>query len=269
MNEKKNGIVTGAWKNRSLILKLARNDFRMRYAGSYLGIIWAFVQPVVTVLVYFLVFGIGFKTSTTTSVPFIVYLTCGIVPWFYCQDVLVAGTNTLIEYSYLVKKVVFNIDILPYIKAIAGMFVHLFFTLIAVITAALYGLYPTVYLIQILYYFVCMFIFLLGLVWGTCAVVVFFRDLTQIIVIALQIGIWSVPIMFDPANLSFADKWKIIFKINPMYYIINGYRDAIFARHWFWEHPWETLYFWTVTLIILAVGRAVFRKLKVHFADVL
>ena len=97
MNKEKQGVISGAFKNRALILKLARNDFRMRYAGSYLGIIWAFVHPVVTVLVYFLVFGIGFKSSTATSVPFIVYLTCGIVPWFYCQDVLVSGTNTLME----------------------------------------------------------------------------------------------------------------------------------------------------------------------------
>ena len=269
MNKEKQGVISGAFKNRALILKLARNDFRMRYAGSYFGIIWAFVQPVVTVLVYFLVFGIGFKSSTATSVPFIVYLTCGIVPWFYCQDVLVSGTNTLMEYSYLVKKVVFNIDVLPYIKAIAGIFVHMFFVLIAVITAAAYGYYPSVYLIQILYYFFCMFVFLLGLVWATSAVVVFFRDLTQIIVIALQIGIWSVPIMFDPANLSFAEKWKIIFKINPMYYIINGYRDSIYAKHWFFEHPYETLYFWIFTAAVVFIGRRIFKKLKVHFADVL
>ena len=253
-------------RNRMLILKLAKNDFKTKYAGSYLGIVWAFVQPVVTVLVYWLVFSIGFRSSYG-PMPFVMYLVSGIVPWFFIQDFLNSGTNALIEYSYLVKKVVFNISVLPMVKAVSAWFVHVFFVVLAIVIAAIYGYYPTIYLVQIPYYFLCMFVFGLGLVYGTCAIVIFFRDLSQIIAIFLQIGIWTIPIMWNieiaPENI----RW--IFKINPMYYVINGYREAIYGKVWFTEHLGMTLYFWIITLLLFLLGTSIFRRLRVHFADVL
>ena len=255
-------------RNRRLILKLAKNDFRTRYAGSYLGIIWAFVQPVVTVLVYWLVFGLGFKSATTTDVPFVLYLTCGIVPWFYCQELLISGTNVLLEYSYLVKKVVFEIGVLPMVKAVSAFFVHAFFILVAIVIGMLYGIMPSIYLLQLVYYFAALFLFVLGIVYGSCAVVIFFRDLSQIISIILQVGIWSVPIMFNLQTFE-TRSFAFIFRINPMYYIVTGYRDAIYGHVWFWERGWYTLYFWGWTVFLLLIGTAVFRKLRVHFADVL
>ena len=102
-----------------MIYKLAKNDFRTKYAGSYLGIIWAFIQPVVTVLVYWFVFEVGFRAGENTlPVPFVLYLIAGIVPWFFFQDGLIGGTNSMLEYSYLVKKVVFQISVLPVVKII-------------------------------------------------------------------------------------------------------------------------------------------------------
>ena len=100
-----------------MIYKLAKNDFKTKYAGSYLGIIWAFIQPVITVLVYWFVFEVGFRGgSDSLPVPFVLYLVAGIIPWFFFQDGLTGGTNSLLEYSYLVKKVVFNISVLPVVK---------------------------------------------------------------------------------------------------------------------------------------------------------
>ncbi len=260
------GLPKAVWKNRGLIGKLAKNDFRTRYAGSYFGIFWAFVQPVVTVLVYWLVFGVGFRVAQNTEVPFVLYLVSGIVPWFYMQEILLGGTGSLLQYDYLVKKVVFEIGVLPFIKAVSALFVHLFFILVAVVIAVIYRHYPSVYLIQIVYYYLAMTVLSLGVCYMTCAVVVFFRDLTQIISILLQVGIWSVPIMFD---LNVFGKWAFLFKINPFYYIVTGYRDAIYGRVWFWERGLYGLYFWAVAIAMVLIGTAVFQKLRPHFADVL
>ena len=105
------------YRNRRLVMKLAKNDFKTRYAGSYFGTIWAFVQPVVTILVYWFVFSVGFRSNTDElGIPFVLYLVAGIVPWFFFSDALSGGTNALIEYNYLVKKVVFNISVLPVVK---------------------------------------------------------------------------------------------------------------------------------------------------------
>ena len=100
--------------NRKLIWDLSKNDFKTRFAGSYLGIIWAFVQPIVTVLVYWFVFEKGMHASginlrSGITAPFVLWLIAGLVPWFFFQEVLSGGTNALMEYSYLVKKVGYQI----------------------------------------------------------------------------------------------------------------------------------------------------------------
>ena len=119
--------------NRRLIWKLAKNDFKTRYAGSYFGVVWAMVQPVVIVLVYWFVFSVGLRAGNVMDYPFVLYLISGIVPWFFFQDALNGGTNALIEYNYLVKKVVFKISVLPIVKIISALYVHIFFVVFSLI----------------------------------------------------------------------------------------------------------------------------------------
>ncbi len=254
-------------QSRHLIVNLAKNDFKTKFAGSYLGIVWAFIQPIVTVLVYWFVFQVGLRAGDMGQVPFVLYLIAGIIPWFYFQDALSSGTNALIEYSYLVKKVVFKISILPMVKLLSALFVHGFFVLFAVVLFSCYGYYPDLYELQIFYYTLSMFVFVLGICYATSAVVIFFRDLSQIITIVLQVGVWMVPIMWDLNILP--GKYHWIFKLNPMYYIVSGYRDAFYQKAWFWQHFDMTVYFWAVTIVLFGLGTAVFKRLKIHFADVL
>ena len=107
-------------ENSKLILFLSIDDLKKRYAGSSLGIFWAFVQPCVTILIYWFVFQVGLKSTApgNGNIPFIVWIMCGLIPWFFFSDCLNAKTNVFIEYSYLVKKVVFNIEILPDRKSV-------------------------------------------------------------------------------------------------------------------------------------------------------
>lgn len=267
--EKFTTIPVELYQSRHLIWKLAKNDFRKRYAGSSMGALWALAQPVVTVAMYYIVFDklMGGGGRGVEDVPFVLFLTAGLVPWFYFNEALNNGTNALREYDYLVKKVVFKISILPIIKVIAATFIHVFFVAVLLIVAALYGYYPTVYTTQILYYSACLFVFVLALCYATCAVVVFFKDLTQIIGIALQIGIWATPILWNIDSAP--EEWVVVLKLNPLVYIVNGYRSAIYERSWFFEDFFSTMYFWIVTVVLFGIGVAVFKRLKPHFADVL
>lgn len=263
------------WQNRHLIWKLAKNDFKKRYSGSYLGAIWAMAQPVVTVVMYYLVFDIVFNSEGPllidgTRAPYVLSLTAGLVPWFFFSEALNHGTTALLEYNYLVKKVVFKISVLPIIKVIAAGFIHVFFVGVLLVVAALYGYYPTIYTIQLLYYSACLFLFVLALCYTTCAVVVFFRDLSQIISIILQIGMWATPILWNLGDMRtrFGDA-VLLFKLNPVVYIVDGYRSAIMEKQWFFEDFFSTMYFWIITALLFGIGALVFKRLKVHFADVL
>lgn len=256
------------YQNRKLILRLAKNDFKTKYAGSYLGIVWAFVQPVVTILVYWFVFS-TMRAGMTREVPYVLWMIAGMVPWFFFQDGLNNGTNALVEYSYLVKKVVFKISILPVVKLVSALFVHLFFVAVVLILYIAMGYFPGLSVIQVVYYSFSMFILVLGITYLTSAVVVFFRDLSQIISICLQVGVWLTPIMWNFEDLRLTGIITYIFKLNPMYYIVEGYRDALITGRWFWERPVLTLYYWVFTLVVFWAGTRIFKKLRVHFADVL
>lgn len=260
------------FQNRQLIWKLAKNDFKTRYAGSYLGIVWAFVQPIITVLLYWFVFTVALPSRAVAvkgdiEIPYILWLIAGIVPWFFFSEALSNGTNALLEYNYLVKKVVFKISILPIIKIISALFVHGFFLLFTIGLFACYGYYPDLYTLQIIYYSACMFIFVLGLCYITCSIIIFFRDLGQIISIALQVGIWATPILWNITTLP--PRLRIVFKLNPMNYIVEGYRDSLIDKIWFWENFYSTAYFWILTMCMFAFGAIIFKRLKIHFADVL
>lgn len=259
------------YKNRKLVFSLAKNDFKTKYAGSYFGTVWAFVQPIVTICVYWFVFGLALRNGSDKGVPFVLWLIAGLVPWFFIQEGLTGGTNALLEYNYLVKKVVFNISVLPVVKIISAMFVHAFFVLFTIVLYAAYGKFPDLYYLQIIYYSGCVFMLVLGLSYATSAIVIFFRDLTQIINIVLQVGVWLTPIMWIVENTPLVGYPVImkILKLNPMYYIVSGYRDIFLMKNWFWEHAGWSIYFWVFTALCFAFGSWVFNRLRIHFADVL
>ena len=262
--------------NRKLIFSLSKNDFKSKFAGSYFGIVWAFVQPLVTILVYWFVFDKALNSGTQITksgieAPFVIWLTAGMVPWFYFSEVLNTGSNALVEYNYLVKKVVFKISVLPIVKVISSLFVHVFFVVFMIILCACYQFYPSLYTLQIIYYSFAMICLCVSIIYITSALTVFFRDLTQVINIVLQILMWMTPIMWniDAMEARISPILVFVLKMNPMYYIVEGYRDAMINHAWFWERPEITLYFWGLTALLFVVGSTVFRKLRVHFADVL
>ena len=260
------------YQNRRLIWRLSRNDFKKRYAGSYLGTIWAMVPPIVTVAMYWVVFdrifGSGPQvTYTGGEVPYVLFLTAGLVPWFFFSDAVMGGMTSLMEYNYLVKKVVFKVSILPIIKVTAAMFVHIGFSVVLVLIAAFYGYTPTVYTLQLFYYTFCEYVFILGLSYATCAIVLFFRDLQNLVSIIMQVGMWATPILWNINTLR--EKYKPFIKLNPMTYIVEGYRSAVYEQQWFWEHFYSLTYFWIVTSLLFVVSALIFKKLKPMFADVM
>jgi teichoic acid transport system permease protein len=260
-------IPLSVFTNRGLLWSLAKNDFRTRFAGSYLGIFWAFINPVVTIVLYWIIFQFAFKSGPQEGVPFVLWLTSGLVPWFLFQDALSGGTNSMIEYGYLVKKVVFQVDILPAIKVISCLFVHFVFLGFTVIICCFLGYFPTVYTIQVFYYMICLIAYVTGLVYMTSSIVLFFRDLGQFINVFMQVFMWLTPIMWSSNIVPPHLVW--IFKINPMFYVITGYRDSLLYGISITQHMGYTIYFWIAVIVVFLLGTTIFRRLRPHFADVM
>lgn len=255
------------YNGKSLIFSLAKNDFKTKYASSYLGIVWGFIQPLLTIATYWFVFQVGLRSGNIAEVPFILWFIVAIVPWFFFSEALSSATNVYTEYSYLVKKVVFKIELLPMVKLVSALFVHLFFILFIFIVYTCYGYFPTIYNLQLIYYVVCSIVLSFSLSLLTSAIVLFFKDLNQIINIILQIGFWFTPIGWSYTMLP--EAWRNFFKLNPMFYIVEGYRDTFINKIVFISHPYYTLYFWLFCLTVFSVGVKCLKRLKPHFADVI
>jgi lipopolysaccharide transport system permease protein/teichoic acid transport system permease protein len=260
-------FVAGVFRDRRIILELARQDFKSKYLGSYLGIIWAFFNPAATILIFWFVFQVGFKATPVDNFPFILWLATGMIPWFFFADSVSSATNSIIERSYLVQKVVFRTSVLPIVKILAALSVHLIFIGVLLAMFIAYGYRPHIYYLQTLYYLFASIVLLLGLSWVTSSIVIFFKDIGQIVGMVLQFGFWLTPI-FWPIKMV-PKEYHLILKINPAFYIIEGYRESFIYKVWFWEHYKLTPYFWIVSLLVFVGGAFLFRRLRPHFADVL
>ena len=255
-------------KNKETIWSLAVNDFSTKYAGSILGTFWAIMQPIITILIYSLVFQYGLKaTSPVEGVSYIMWFAAGMVPWFFFSDGVRGVTNVLIEYSYLVKKVVFDIELLPIVKILSSVFVHFVFLALLFLIALINMEEITVFVIQIVYYLFCSCILIYTIGEFASSIIPFFRDLGQIVNIALDILLWATPIIWSYSIVGERFQW--IVKLNPVFYLVEGYRDCFINHKWFFEKPGITLYYWILVLVLLFLGKIVFRKLRPQFADVL
>lgn len=261
------GLIGDIIINRKLLWQMTKRDFRQRYLGSYLGILWAFIQPSITVLIFWFVFQVGFKSMPMNNFPFILWLVCGMFPWFFLSESIQSAANSVIESAFLVKKIVFRVELLPIVKIISALVVHLFFVGVLFLMFGAYGYPPTIYNLQIIYYFFAMICLTLGLSWLTSSLTVFLRDLRQFVAMMLQFGFWGTPIFWNIKMLP--EQFQPILKLNPAYYLVEGYRQSFIYHEWFWEHLHLTAYFWALTAAIMFIGAWCFKKLRPHFADVL
>ena len=260
-------FIKAIFQNRRLLLKLTKSDFKQRYLGNFLGIFWAFIQPTATIAVFWFVFQVGFKSQPVDNFPFILWLVAGMFPWFYFSEGLAQGTNSILANSFLVKKILFRVSLLPIIKLLSAITIHLFFIFFMYGMFIYYGYTPTIYWLQVFYYLFATSVLLLGLSWITSSIVVFFKDMEQLVAIIIQFGFWLTPIFWSMKIVP--ERYHSLIELNPMVYIIEGYRDSMIYNRWFWEDISSTVYFWSFTIVIFTVGAITFKKLRPHFADVL
>ncbi len=260
-------FLTTILERRKLVYSMARREVSSKYVGSAFGIVWAVAQPLVMISVFWFIFSIGFRVSPRNDVPFVVWLAAGMAPWFAFADIMNLATSAVISNGNLIKKTFFPSEILPVIRAVSGLFSHLIFVTIVLCLIGLMQMEISFYFFQSLYYLCCLFFLALGLSWTFASLTVFLRDIRHMVAIVMQVGFWATPIFWD-INMMSGTVQKIL-KLNPVYYIIQGYRESFIYFTPFWHHPVYTLYFWGVTSLLFLGGMFVFARLKPQFPDVL
>ncbi len=257
-----------AYQHWHLLKNLIKNDFRNRYLGNHLGIVWAFVHPLVMIAVYWFVFIHGFKTAPVQdATPFVLWLLAGLVPWLFCNDAINSSSNAIVSQSFLVKKMVFEVKLLPIIKIGSSLCVSLFFWVFLFAMCFIYGYYPNLLWLQLFYYLFCSVVLCLSLGFLLSSIIPFIPDVEQLVNIVMQIFFWMTPILWNPSLLT--GSLKLIYLLNPFAYIIIGIRDSLINHISITTHLDHTLLFWVMTFCFYWLGNYTFNKLRYHFADVL
>ena len=256
------------WQNRFMVVQLTKRDFQNKYMGSYLGLPWVFMKPLAVVVVMWFAFTYGLKVGKIDdTIPFAMWLMVGIIPWFYVSENVMGTVQSLLEYSFLIKNFSFRPSIIPLVKILTNSLIHLFFIMVLVGICLAYGYSPSVYWLQVFYYMGCGIILTLGISWCFSALQLFVRDISHLLEVAVQIFFWGTPIIWSYKMLP--QKLYFFMELNPVFYLVEGYRNTFIYKIWFFEDLELTLYYWCVTLIVFVSGAFVFKKLKPHFADVL
>ena len=251
-----------------IFFQLVDNDLKSRYSGSAFGIVWAYIQPLVTILVFWYVYQVGFRNAPVGDVEFILWFIAAFIPWTFFSDGTVTSANVMYEYSYLVKKMRFKVWQLPFIKVFSSLRIHMFFVVFLTGMYLLYGHAPDWTWLNTLYYSLYICVLLVGNAFLTSSLTVFIKDAGQLINIIMQIGFWLTPIFWSDATMN-PTVLKIL-KLNPMFYATTGYRNALIDHIWFWQRsPLQTVYYWIAAIVILTIGTMVYRHLREHFTDLL
>lgn len=255
------------YQKRSLIFSLAKNDFKAKNSGSFLGIFWSFIIPLISIFVFWFVFTVGFKNPPVDDIQFMAWFMPAYVPWMFFTESLMNSTGVLYEFHYLVKKVKFRTALLPIVKIESTLMLNLFFIALMFAILIIYRVQLTFTAFEVIYYMTGLIVLCTGLGWLLSSIAVFFKDVSSIVNVVCQLGFWLTPIFWTVNGMPV---WvAVIARLNPMAYICTGFRNCLLYNISFWQSPRQTIYFWIVTIIIFIVGAMMFRKLRPHFADVL
>lgn len=256
-----------AYRFRYTIWVMAVQEIRSKYAGSVLGGIWNIIHPLVLVAIYWLVFSVGFRVKASQDVPFLSYFFASFVAWQCFSEALISSSNSLLRNRNLIKKTPFPIQILPLISILSSLLNGLILVAVLILVLLFQGITPTIYAFQCLYYLFALMVFCLGLGWFFSAASVLLRDMGQIITIIIQTLFWSIPLVYNIQM--FPEKYHIIWKLNPIYYLTEGFRYSFLYQEPIWDHPFAALYFWSITGAFFVFGGIFFRNVKNDLADTL
>ena len=254
-------------KNFSQIIHMSRKDLKKQFSGTALGVFWPIIKNCIFVFAYWFTIAIGLKGTSNIEYPYMVWLVTGLVPWFFIRDTLVPAAKSIRSNRYLVTKIVYPVSTITTFKVISGFISSYSFLLVLIVICFRYNIYPDIYWIQLVYYALCSLLLLIAISLITSSLVVVSRDIEFFINSVIVLIFWISPILWPISNIT--GKLNLIVKLNPFFYIVEGFRDSILSKVWFWDNVYLTIYFWAVVIILFIVGIFMHGKLREQFSDIL
>ncbi|MCF0124602.1 MAG: ABC transporter permease [Clostridia bacterium] len=248
------------YKYRELLKTNVKKEIRGKYKNSFLGVLWSFLNPLLQIAVYAIVFPLILRN---TQENYVVFLCCGLIPWTFFSTSITRSAFTMVENGNIIKKVYFPREILP-ISVVTSETVNFIISTIIIIGFVIFsGLGITKYIVFYPLILLAQYLLIISISFVVSSVSVYVRDLQHLIGVALQLLFYAAPIVYSPETIP--EKFKWILRINPMTYIINGYRNIFYHQTMIEIKPLLILI--GILIILCIIGYLIFNKLQKGFAE--
>lgn len=248
------------YKYRELLKSNTKKEVRGKYKHSFLGVLWSFLNPLLQIMVYAIVFPLILKNNQE---HYVVFLCCGLIPWNFFSIAINRAAGTMLENGNIIKKVYFPREILPISIVLSEAINFLISTVIILAFVLFDGIPLTPYILYYPLILLVQSILILAISFIISAVTVYIRDIQHLISVVLQLFFYATPIVYAANTIPENFAW--ILQYNPMTYIINGYRDIFLNQT---APDVKMLCILLVILIVVcAIGYMIFHKLQKGFAE--
>lgn len=254
-------MIKSLYDYRELLKSNIKKDIRGKYKGSFLGILWSFINPLLMTLVYAIVFPFILKNTEPNYVTFLII---GILPWTFFTTVISQGTYCILANAGVIKKVYFPREILPISVVTSGLINFLISCLIILIFLIFSGIGLSIEILWLPLVILIQYILSLGIILITSAINVYIRDAEYIINFIVNMLFYATPILYK-SDLFIGSKLEWIIRINPMATIITSYRDILFYHQI--PNFNSLVIVIMMSVVLLMIGLVVFRKLEKGFAE--
>ncbi len=269
-------VIKENFTNLYRIYSISKYELLSDMRDSKFGIFWNFASPAIQVFTYWLVFGIAWGRSDVKdhgiTVSYLPWLVVGFACWWYIRPCIVDGCNAVFSKTNVFTKMKFPVSVLPATICLKELFNHLFMLVITIVTLNLCGYFFTWSWLWVFYYMFAAFFLSESISMVFSVLTMMWRDVKKFIASIMRMVMYFSPILWNAQFKSYVPFHTILNKLvkaNPIYYIIQGYRDAIFYGKTPFDHPALTVYFWGLTLVIFFIGCALMYKFKRKFIDMI
>lgn len=253
-------VFKNIYNYRELLKTNVQKEIRGKYKNSILGVMWSFLNPLLQLLVYSIIFGALLAGGDKT---YPIYICVALIPWTYFTTAITQSSFTIITNGNIIKKVYFPREILPISVVTSGAINFLISTIIILLFVIISGLGITKYIILYPFILLVQYILILGISFILSAVTVYFRDLEHIIGIVLLAAFYGTPIVYKLEQLP--KILQVVMNLNPMTHIINGYRDIFYYQRM--PNMQSLLILLGFSVILTIIGYFIFKKLQKGFAE--